>query len=82
MEQPVAVFVDGFYASGIAAVIKQVSSLPGDVFEIGVYVPDPAKLASQNPNLVDFKMPPEVPVAMFVGPAKSQPGIALWVKQN
>ncbi len=78
-DQPVAVFVNGFYASGIAAVIKRVSGLPGEVYEIGVHIPDPATLVSQNPDLLNFKMPPEVPVTMFVGPANSQAGIALWV---
>jgi len=70
-DQPVGVFVDAVYASGIAAVMKQVPGLVGDVYEIGVYVP----------NLPGFKMPPEVAVTMLVGSARSQSGIALWVKQ-
>ena len=80
MDQSVAVFVDQFYASGIAAVMKKVQGFPGEVYEIGVYVPDPAKLP-QNPDLGGpFKLPPEGPVTLFVGSTKSQAGISLWVK--
>jgi uncharacterized protein (TIGR03437 family) len=77
---PVAVFVDGFYANGIAAVMKQVPGEPGNVYEIGVYVPDPASLAAQNPDLRNFKFPPQVPVRMLLGGVSSQLGIALSVK--
>jgi uncharacterized protein (TIGR03437 family) len=77
---PVAVFVDGFYANGIAAVMKQVPGQPGNVYEIGVYVPDPASLAAQNPDLKNFKFPPQVPVTMILGGVGSQRGIALSVK--
>jgi uncharacterized protein (TIGR03437 family) len=76
---PVAVFVDGFYASGIAATAQQVPGDPGPVYEIGVYVPNPASLAAQNPNLNNFTFPPLVPVTIFVGAASSQNGIALSV---
>ncbi|MGD0300542.1 MAG: SBBP repeat-containing protein [Bryobacteraceae bacterium] len=81
-DQPVAVFVDGFYSNGIAAVMKPVPGLPGDVYQIGVYIPNPASLVSQNPDLMGFILPPEVSVTMSVGAARSQNGIALWVKQN
>jgi uncharacterized protein (TIGR03437 family) len=77
---PVAIFVDGFYANGIAAVMKQVAGEPGDVYEIGVYVPDPASLIAQNPDLKGFKFPPQVPVTMILGGVGSQFGIALSVK--
>jgi hypothetical protein len=76
---PVAVFVDEFYASGIAAIVQQVPGDPGSVYEIGVYVPNPASLAAQNPNLNNFTFPPLVPVTIFVGAASSQNGIALSV---
>ena len=75
---------------GIAAVTRPVSGLPGYVYQIGIYVPHPADLASQNPNLIDFKMPPQVPVRMVLGAVnslnpdnsvlRSQDGIALSVK--
>ena len=64
---PVSVFIDGFYANGIAAIEAPVAGLPGNVYQIGVYVPDPAKLAGQNPNLQDFKFPPRVGVKLVVG---------------
>jgi uncharacterized protein (TIGR03437 family) len=88
---PVSVFVDGFYANGIAAVVKQVPGLPGPVYEIGVYVPNPATYASQDPTLSGFTMPPQVSVVMVLGDVNasnpdssvllSQAGIALSVKQ-
>jgi uncharacterized protein (TIGR03437 family) len=68
-DQTVAVFIDEHYASGIAAEIKPAPGLPGDVYAIGVYVPDLGKLTrSSNQN-----------VTMFVGPAESQI-VTLWVK--
>lgn len=82
LDQPVAVFVDDFYATGIAAVMKKVLSLPGDVYAISVYIPNPANLVSQNPDLKNFTFPPEVGVSISVGSATSQHGIALWIKQN
>jgi uncharacterized protein (TIGR03437 family) len=85
-----AVYIDGFYANGIAAVIGPVAGLPGDVYRLSVFVPDPAKLADQNPNNVGFKMPPQVGVRLVMGPVTpgspdhsamvSQPGIVLNVK--
>ena len=80
LDQTVAVFVAGFYANGIAAVMKQVPGLPGSVYEIGVYIPTVAQLASQNPDLKNFMYPPEVEVMIDVGASASQSGIGLWVK--
>lgn len=86
-----AVFIDGFYANGIAAVMSPVAGLPGNVYQIGAFVPDPATLVAQNPNLLNFKMPARVSVRLTIGtvnssnPANSgyisQPGIVLNVKQ-
>lgn len=88
--QPVSVFIDGFYANGIAANARQMAGLPGSVYAISVYVPDPSKLVTQNPNLANFKFPPQVPVLLVVGPVyapnpafytiHSQMGLALSVK--
>jgi len=77
---PVAVFIDGFYANGIAATLQQVAGDPGAVYEIGVYVPNPAALAAANPNLNNFAFPPLVPVTIFIGAVSSQNGIALSIK--
>jgi uncharacterized protein (TIGR03437 family) len=91
LAQPPAVFIDEFYANGIIATLGPVAGLPGNVYQISVTVPDPAKLAAQNPNLLNFKMPPQVSVVLVLGavnplnPANSvqisQPGLALSVKQ-
>jgi uncharacterized protein (TIGR03437 family) len=88
---PVSVFVAGFYANGIAAAMRQVPGLPGPVYEISVYVPNPATYASQDPTLAGFTMPPQVEVQMILGDVNlsnpdlsamiSQAGIALSVKQ-
>ena len=61
-----SVFVDGFYSNGIASVIGPVAGLPGNVYQIGVYVPDPAKLVDQNPNLANFQFPPQVSVKLVM----------------
>ena len=84
-----SVFVDGFYARGIAAYLRRVPGLPGYVYEISVFVPRPSDFAARNPNLTDFKLPPQVPVMLVLGevnranPAwsamRSQDGIALSV---
>jgi uncharacterized protein (TIGR03437 family) len=68
---PPAVFVDGFYASGIAAVAGPVSGLPGDVYQLSVFVPDPSTAANFNPNLLNFKFPPQVGVKLIFGAINS-----------
>ncbi len=88
--QTPAVFVDGFYANGIASVIGPVAGLPGNVYQIGVYVPDPAKLVDQNPNLANFQFPPQLGVKLVMSTVNpynpdnseeiSQPGLVLNVK--
>jgi hypothetical protein len=85
------VFVDGIYSNGIAATSGPVAGLPGNVYQIGVYVPDPAQLATQNPNFLNFKFPPQVGVKLVFGVVNplnpdnsamiSQPGLVLSVKQ-
>ncbi len=86
-----SVFVDGFYANGIAATATPVEGLPGTVYQLGVYVPDPAKLAASNPNFANFKLPPQVGVKLVFGDVNpfnpdnsaiiSQAGLVLNVKQ-
>lgn len=65
--QAPSVFFDGFYADGISASEGPVSGLPGNVYQLKVYVPDPAKLASSNPNLQNFTFPPQVSVSLVIG---------------
>jgi hypothetical protein len=72
-------------------VLGPVAGLPGNVYQISVTVPDPAKLVDQNPNLLNFKMPPQVGVQLVLGTANalnpisssqiSQSGLLLNVKQ-
>ena len=88
--QPPSVFVDGFYANGISATEGPVSNLPGNVYQLKVYVPDPASMANSDPNLQGFTFPPQVGVRLAIGPVPqgypngspyfSQPGILLNVK--
>jgi len=88
---PPNVFIDGFYADGIAAVAGPVPGIPGNVYQLSIYVPDPATRAASNPNLKDFKMPPQVAVQLIFNPVNpfnpansnfiSQGGLVLNVKQ-
>jgi hypothetical protein len=82
-----SVFVGGFYADGIAAVVGPVAGLPGNVYQISVYVPNPASL---NPDLRNNPIPPQQGVTLVMGPVNSsnfegssmisQPGLILNVK--
>jgi uncharacterized protein (TIGR03437 family) len=77
---PIAVFIDGFYASGVDAKFGPVDGLPGSVYQVRVIVPHPADWVDRNPNLLNFKMPPTVPVRIQVGDATSQTSLSLSVK--
>ena len=82
-----SVYIDGFYAYGIAAVSGPVSGLPGNVYQLSVYVPNPAVT---RPDLPNFHFPPQVSVRLVMGPVSpgnfansafvSQGGLALSVK--
>ncbi len=63
-----AVFIDGFYCNGIAATIGPVNGLPGNVYQISVYVPDPAALVESNPDLKNFMFPAQSAVQLVMGP--------------
>ena len=78
-ELPASVFIDGFYSDGVAAVMGPVKGLPGSVYQITVYVPNPATLAARNPNLANFKFPPLVGVIMSVVGRSSQNGLAISI---
>jgi len=78
--QPVNVFIDGFYANGVDARVGPVPGLPGDVYQVKVIVPHPVDLVQFNPNLLNFKMPPTVPVRLDIGGVSSPGGISLSVK--
>jgi uncharacterized protein (TIGR03437 family) len=67
---PPAVFIDGFYANGIAATIQQVKGLPGGVYAISVYVPTVA---------TNFPFPPQSPIDIFIGGTVSQGGLFISI---
>ncbi len=69
----VNVFVGGYYALGSAAVLGPVAGLPGDVYQISVYVPAGA-------NQQSVVLPPQVAVTLIVNGFTSQTGLAVAVK--
>jgi uncharacterized protein (TIGR03437 family) len=69
---PVSVFVVGVYADGIAAVMKQVPGLPGNIYELSVFAP--TRINAFNP------LPPLSPITLTLGGVSSQSGITLSVK--
>lgn len=75
----VAVLIDGFWANGIAAIYGPVPGLPGNVYQVSVYVPQPSLLASANPNLQNFYLPPQVAVTLQIADATSQAGLSISV---
>lgn len=78
---PVNVFIDGFFCNGVEAFLAPIPGLPGTVFGITVYVPNPTTLAAYNPNLVNYKMPPTVAVDLQVNGVFSQPGLSIAIAQ-
>jgi uncharacterized protein (TIGR03437 family) len=86
-----AVFIDGIYCNGIGATIESVDGLPGDVFQLSVFVPNPADLVKNNPDLKNFTFPAQSTVQLVMGPANtsnfanspmvSQNGIFINIKQ-
>jgi uncharacterized protein (TIGR03437 family) len=80
-EFPGAVFIDGFFCDGVAAVMGPVAGFPGAVYQLSVFVPDPAALAANNPNLLNFKFPPQVGVILQIDGASSQNGLAISIGQ-
>ncbi len=78
-DAPAIVSVDGFGAPGIGAVLGPVAGLPGNVYQISVYVPHPAAYASGNPNLANFVMPPTSPITITLNGVSSQYGLTLSI---
>jgi uncharacterized protein (TIGR03437 family) len=88
--QTPAVFIDGFYCNGIAAIIGPVNGLPGNVYQLSLFVPDPAALVKNNPDLKTFKFPPQSSIQLVMGspnslnfansPTVSQNGIFINIK--
>lgn len=91
--QPIAIFVDEFYANGVSSAYSGAGALPGKTYQITVTIPTAAEIVKNIPGLVGFKYPPVVAVTMVLGPvhtqneiypensaAVSQPGIALYIR--
>ena len=85
-----AVFIDGFYCNGIAARAGPANGLPGSVYQLSVYVPDPAVLVNVNPDLKNFKFPAQSSIQLVMGqgnslnfansPMVSQSGVFINIK--
>ena len=86
-----SVFVDEFYCNGIGSTIGPVSGMPGNVYQLSVYIPDPATLVNNDPDLKNFQYAPQVGIQLVMGPSPtagyqnsqmaSQIGIVINVKQ-
>jgi uncharacterized protein (TIGR03437 family) len=73
---PVNVFIDGFYASGVAAVMGAVAGFPGSVYQITVYVPN---FAAINPDLKNSTFPPLLGLVLNVAGSSSQIGLSISI---
>ena len=73
---PVNVYIDGFYADGVAAVMGPASGFPGSAYQITVYVPNFAIL---NPDLKNSTFPPLLGVIVQVAGSSSQNGLSISV---
>jgi uncharacterized protein (TIGR03437 family) len=78
---PANVYLDGFFCDGVAAIMGPVAGLPGSVYQITVYVPNPAVLLASNPNLQNFTFPPLVGVIMQIAGESSQDGLSISIGQ-
>jgi uncharacterized protein (TIGR03437 family) len=73
---PVNVFIDGFYASGVAAVMGPVTGFPGSVYQITVVVPN---FADANQDLKNSTFPPLLGLVLQVAGSSSQIGLSISV---
>jgi uncharacterized protein (TIGR03437 family) len=80
-QYPPNVSIDRFYCDGFAAFLGPVPGFPGDVFQLTVYVPNPAALNAGNPNFANFKLPPVDQVILTMNGVSSQSGIAIYIAQ-
>jgi hypothetical protein len=78
---PADAYVDGFHCDGAAAVMGSIPRFPGTVYQLTVYVPNPASMVASNPNLLNFKFPPQVGVVLQINGVTSQNGLAISIAQ-
>lgn len=72
-DYPVNVYIDNIYCNGVAAIAGPVNGLPGSIYQITVYVPNPVSRAPQ------FAGQPLDTIVMQINGVKSQPGIAISI---
>ncbi|HEX3877566.1 MAG TPA: hypothetical protein VHW24_11310, partial [Bryobacteraceae bacterium] len=78
--QPPSVYIDGFYCNGIAAIAGPVSGLPGNVYQLGVFVPDLAALLQNFPDLKNFTFPAQSSIQIAISGVYSQTGVFINIK--
>ncbi len=78
---PADLYIDGFHCDGLAAVMGPVAGLAGSAYQLTVVVPNPAEMATGNPNLLNFTFPPLSAVVLEIGGASSQNGLAISIAQ-
>jgi uncharacterized protein (TIGR03437 family) len=79
---PADVYINGSHCDGLAAVMRPATGLPGSVYQLTVVVPNPAAMASSNPNLLNFKFPSQSGVVLRINGLTSQNGIAISIGQS
>jgi uncharacterized protein (TIGR03437 family) len=77
---PITIFATGV---GPVSLVQcyAVTGFPGSVYQIIVYVPNPAALAVNNPSLLNFVLAPLAGVTMQIDGASSQNGLAISISQ-
>jgi len=80
-EFPGYVFIDSFFCDGVAAVMGPVAGFPGSVYQLSIFVPDPAAMVAGNPNLLNFTFPAQVGVVLQIDGASTQNGLAISIGQ-
>ena len=78
-QYPVSVFIDGFYCNGVSAVAGPVAGFPGNVYQLTVYVPNPADLIANNPDLKNFTFPLLDGIQLRIDNNLSQYGLAISI---
>jgi uncharacterized protein (TIGR03437 family) len=73
------VFIDAFYATGIAAFTGPAPGLAGNVYQLKITIVDPANFASANPDLKNYKYPPQAAIVLRSNGISTQTGIAISI---
>jgi uncharacterized protein (TIGR03437 family) len=76
-DNPVSVYVNGFYCAGVSATLGPEPGFTGDVYRLTVIVPDPQAI---NPDLKNFHFPPQAGVILTIAGQSSQYGLAFSLR--